>query len=312
MRVAFGKRFARILASVALVPLVVSGAHAAGGIGDLYITSDASNIVRAYDGTTGNFLGNHAPSVNALGQLAIHFGAANGRFLVGSFGGGVDEFDAASGAWIKTYNPNPADWQWSAIYAPTGGVYVSCVNTNSVKEYDATTGAFIRNVCPVFGPADMLIGPNGHLYICSYMGGFVEEVNAITGAFINQYPQAGGDRTNDIAFLPNGDPLVTVMGSNVFYHYDTSWNLLGAYAGTGWFRPHGITIGPSDGKIYAVDGVTTQVHVFDPVTFAELNPSFRNPDPEDKIVDLEFRPLDVPTPTVPSTWSKIKTLLKTN
>ena len=75
-------------------------------------------------------------------------------------------------------------------------------------------------------------------------------------------------------------------------------------------RPHGIDIGPSDGLIYIVDGVTTQVHVFDPVTFLELNANWRAPDPEDKIVDIEFRRFDQPTPVKPVTWSKVKTLFQ--
>ena len=70
-------------------------------------------------------------------------------------------------------------------------------------------------------------------------------------------------------------------------------------------RPHGIAIGPSDGRIYVADGVTTQVHVFDPLTFAELNPAFLSPGPGDKIVDVAFRP-DTPTPTRTSSWGRVK------
>ena len=36
--------------------------------------------------------------------------------------------------------------------------------------------------------------------------------------------------------------------------------------------------------------VTAQVHEFDPVTFAELNPAYLVTESQDKIVDLEFRP----------------------
>jgi hypothetical protein len=297
------------LLAPALLLALAGPAGAAGSIGDMYITSDASNIVRAYDGTTGAFLGNHCASVLGSGQMAIHFGTTNGRFLVGSLGGGVDEYDSASGAYIKTYSPG-GGWQWAGLYVPGGNVYIGSMATNDVREYDSTTGAFFRVVCPANGPADMRIGPNGNLYICSYLGSHVQEVDVVTGNILGIWPQVPGDRSNDIAFLPNGNPLVTVMGSNVFYHYDNSWNLLGTYSGTGWFRPHGIDIGPNDGRIYIIDGVTTQVHVFDPVTFVELNPAFRNPDPEDKIVDLEFRPDYNPVPTRATTWSGIKSLLE--
>ncbi|TPW12094.1 MAG: hypothetical protein FD129_1531 [bacterium] len=296
----------RVLVSSLAFAVLVAGkpviAQAAGGVGDAYITSDASNIVRAYAGATGAYLGDHCSSVNAIGQLGIHFGASNGRFLVGAFGGGVDEFDAASGAYIKTYNPG-GGVQWAGLYVPSGNVYIGSWNTNDVREYDAVTGAFIRVVCSALGsggglPSDMRIGPNAS----------VMEVDVVTGAPINQWPVPG--RPNDIAFI-SGEILVTSMGLNNCQRFDSSSLApLGAFVGTGWDRPHGIDIGPSDGLIYIVDGVTTQVHVFDPVTFVELNANWRAPDPEDKIVDIEFRRIDQPTPVRPVTWSKVKTLLQ--
>jgi len=284
-------------------------AVAAGGIGDAFITSDASDVVRAYAGGSGAFLGNHCASVNGTGQMAIHFGTSNGRFLVGHVSGGVDEYDAASGAFIKTYNPG-GGWQWAGIYAPNGNVYIGDMSTGDVREYDSTTGAFIRIVCAIPGPADMLIGPNGNLYICSYTNSHVLEVDATTGNFVNLIPQAAGDRTNDVAFLPSGEMLVSVMSTNVVYRYSPAYAPLGQFAGTGWQRPHGIDIHPTNGNIYVVDGVTTQVHVFDPVTFLELNPAWRSPDPDDKIVDIAFRPDSEPTPVSQTSWSRVKGLYR--
>ena len=57
-----------------------------------------------------------------------------------------------------------------------------------------------------------------------------------------------------------------------------------------------------------MDGVTTQVHVFDPITMAELNANWRSPDPDDKIVDIEFRRDNRIVPVIGSTWSRVKTL----
>jgi hypothetical protein len=53
------------------------------------------------------------------------------------------------------------------------------------------------------------------------------------------------------------------------------------------------------------DGVTTQVHEFDPVTFAEINAAWRIPNTGDKIADIAFRP-DAPTPAHGTTWGRIK------
>lgn len=304
------RRTAPLLAlALILAPgLTPAPAGAIGGVGDLYVTSDASNMVRAYNGGSGNYLGIHSSAGLGAGQLALHFGATNNRMLVGSFGGGVDEYNAVTGAYIKTYSPG-GGFQWAGLYAANGNVLISSQTTNDVREYDFTTGAFVGVFCSVPGPADMRIGPNGNLYVCSYTGNAVMEFNGTTGAFVSQwFMPVSGPRPNDIAFLPSGEILVTVMGLNVCYRFDSSHNPLGSFAGTGWERPHGIDISPADGRIYVVDGVTTQVHVFDPVTFAELNAGYLTPNPGDKIVDLEFRRDTQITPVERTTWSRLKAL----
>ncbi len=280
---------------VTALAFVVSGSAVAHG--SLFVSSDVFNVVGEYDPVTGNHLSAFAPSVNASGQLAVKLNAAGDRMLVGSFDGGVDEFDAITGAYIKTYNGGTGvGTQWAGLYSPTGGVYIGNWNTNDIREYDAVTGAFIRVVTAVDGPADMRIGPNGNLYVCSWGGATVTEFDAVTGAFINQFTQPAG-RTNDLEFLPSGDVLVTSWipgnGNSRVWHYDSSYNLLGWFNNPAWGNTHGIEISPFDGNIYVVDGVTSQVHVFDPVTFVELDSAFLNPYPGGKIVDLTFR---VPEP----------------
>ena len=298
------RRFAACaLALAAGAALAAPSAATTTGPGDLFVTSDASDLTRAYDGASGVYLGVFTPSTGgASGQMSIHFGSSPGRALIGHSFNGVEEHDLTTGALIKVYNPG-GGWQWGALYAPNGNVYIGSMNTNDVRVYDPVTGAFLSMLCPVFAPADMEIGPNGNLFICSFGGGFVLEVT-LAGAPVGSWSLPAGAAANDIAFL-NGEYLVTAMNTNVVYRYDSAYNLLGSFAGTGWQRPHGIAIGPSDGRIYVADGVTTQVHVFDPLTFAELNPAFLVPNPGDKIVDLAFRP-EEPTPAPTSSWGRVK------
>ncbi len=277
---------------------------AAGGIGDLYITSDASDQVRAYGGASGVFLGQHVVSVNGSGELGITFGL-NGRMLVGHISGGVDEYDATTGAFIKTYSPGNT-WQWTAVFAPNGNVYIGSQATNDIREYDSTTGAYVQTLCSFFAPGDMAYGPNGNLYVCSYFGGFVAELDPTNGNPLSQWSQPSGSLTNDIAFLPGGRFVVTTMGTSKAYVYDAAQNLLTFFAGTGWVNPHGVAISPYTGNILIVDGVTTQVHEFDPNTYAELDATFLVPNPGDKIVDLAFRPDLAGVPAAPSTWGRIK------
>ncbi len=285
--------------------LVPARAHAVGAVGDLFITSDASNLVRAYGGASGLLIGTFTNSVNGSGELGIHFGAANGRVLVGHFGGGVDEFDAGTGGFIKTYAPG-GGWQWAGLYAPNGNVYIGSQLTGDVREYDVTTGAFVRVVCPFAGAADMEIAPNGHLFVCSYQFGNVGEFDATTGALISTWSLPAGCEANDIAFIPGNGIFVTASRCNQIFRYNNAHAITGVFTGTGMQRPHGIAISPHTGNILVADGVTTQVHEFDPNTFVELNAAFRQPPSGDKIVDIAFRPSEPPTPAANTTWGRIK------
>ncbi|MBI5168737.1 MAG: hypothetical protein HZA61_04530 [Candidatus Eisenbacteria bacterium] len=302
--------------SLALGVALGAPAFAAGGIGDLYVTSDASNVVRAYVGTTGASIGPHASSVApASGQLAIHFGTTNNRFLVGHFGGGVNEFDATTGAFVKTYNPG-GGWMWSALYRPNGNVLATLSNADKVVEFDGVTGAPIgvfANLPALTLPSDMRYGPNGNLYVCGYGNSTVFELHPVTGVILSAWSMpVAGDRCNDVAFMPSGEILVTCMGSNMCHRFGPgpAYPHLGSFAGTGWQRPHGIDLSPVNGHVFIIDGVTAQVHEFDPVTFAELNPAFLATNSLDKIVDLEFRPATLPTEAKPTTWGRIKTLYR--
>jgi sugar lactone lactonase YvrE len=148
----------------------------------------------------------------------------------------------------------------------------------------------------VSDPADMLYGPNGNLYVCSYKpGGGVYEIDAVTGAVLNLWGAGGPGMgfANDIVFMPDGRRIVTSMGDNSAHVFDAAWNPVTTFAGTGWGRIHGITLGPHDGRIYAIDGLTTNVHSFDPITYAELDANFSST--FSKPVDLEFRPA-IPAP----------------
>ena len=106
------------LFALTLALLAPVAAHAVPG--DLYVTSDASNQVRHYQ-PNGTFVNVFTTTFAASGEMAIHFGATNNRVLVGHSFNGVEEFNATTGAYIKTYNPG-GGWQWAGVYAPNGSV----------------------------------------------------------------------------------------------------------------------------------------------------------------------------------------------
>lgn len=292
----------RLRAALALLALL---AAAPAGAATMYISSDASNLLRRYDSATGGFLGAFTASAGPVGQLGVHFNATSTRVLVGHWSGGVQEFDVATGLPIMIFSPGGGD-QWAGIYVPWGNVFIGSWLYNDIREYDGTTGAFVRMVAPVFSPADMRIGPNGNLYVCSFQGGFVLEIDPVTGAYLGQTVLPAGAQANDVAFLPNGDMLVTAMRQDSVYHYSPGGVLLGAFTGTGMGNPHGIEIDPVDGTIRVVSGAAGQLYVFDPVTFAQITPAKLGPDPGDKIVDIAYGPDASPTPVERTSWGGLK------
>src|SRR5262245_14958253 len=104
---------ARILcASIALVCFTVSSVAALpGGAGNLFVTGDVANVVREYQGTSGASQGNFCVPFSANGPMSVHFDATGSRMLFGSTNGGVEERNATTGGYIKTYAP-AGGWQW--------------------------------------------------------------------------------------------------------------------------------------------------------------------------------------------------------
>jgi len=298
----------RVSALAALLLCCASAALA--GPGDLYVTSDASNLCNVYSGTTGAYQSFYAQLNFAVGQMSIHFGATNNRALIGSSGGGVEEFDATTGAFIKNYAAG-GGWQWGAVYAPNGDVLIGSMSTQDIRRYDSTTGAFISVLQNVTDPADMEYGPSGALWVCSYGNGLVYKLNPNNGNILGIIALPPNSQANDIAFNPaNNEILVTDMRAIVCYRFDgNTFAPLGSFAGTGWGHPHGIVISPYTGHVLIVDGVTGQVHEFNPLTYAEITPAFLSPPPNTKIVDLQFRPSGA-TPTTNPSWGRVKALYR--
>ncbi|MGD9789554.1 MAG: PEP-CTERM sorting domain-containing protein [Phycisphaerales bacterium] len=289
--------FAGVCLGLVALPAGWGGARA--DVGDLYVTEEGPGNVWQFDGLSGTPQGffNAAPMSGNL--MAIHTGGTVGDVLVGSSFGGVYRLDRNTGNVVQTFNAS-GGWQWAGVWRPnTNTVLIGDMNTDDIREYDANTGAFLGVFATgVSNPADMIFGPDGDLYVCSFTpGAGVYQVNGLTGAVVTQWGTGGGGIgggfTNDIVFMDDGRRIVTAMGDNMAHVFDSSWNLITSFAGTGWQRIHGITVSPHDGLIYAVDGLTTNVHSFDPITYAEVDVSFAST--HTKPVDLEFRPA-IPAP----------------
>ncbi len=191
----------------------------------------------------------------------------DGRILVTSgFDNRVVEFDR-SGATVGDFVVAGA----GGLVAPTGitlgrngNVLVSSNRTDSVLEYDRTTGAFVGAfVAPGSGglvsPFGLAIGPNGNLFVTSDDGRILEYSGA-SGAFVREFVSdegSGGlDNPRGLAFKPDGNLLAAGYTTRSVFEYDGAtgnlirkFNKAGTDVAVTMAGPWGVRIGP-DGQVY--------------------------------------------------------------
>src|SRR5947199_4114752 len=71
-------------------------------------------------------------------------------------------------------------------------VYVSSYGSNSIKQYNGTTGAFIGDLVPsgangLSGPHALAFGSDGNVYVAGGLSNDVQRYNAKTGEFVDVF-----------------------------------------------------------------------------------------------------------------------------
>ncbi|HXL77455.1 MAG TPA: LamG-like jellyroll fold domain-containing protein [Candidatus Eisenbacteria bacterium] len=147
---------------------------------------------------------------------------------------------------------------------PVLAMLVSSYGSNSVLEYDLTTGAFVRAFVPsgfggLVSPDGILFGPDGNLYVANSDGGppAVLRYDGQTGSFIDAFVSAGSGGAiafTDMVFGPNRNLYVSDFSAHDVKEYDgatgefikvfASVNPIGAAC-----CPQDLAFGP-DGNLY--------------------------------------------------------------
>ena len=105
-------------------------------------------------------------------------------------------------------------------------LFVSSLNSNSVLQYNGTTGAFINAFVPsgsggLLGPRELTFGPNGNLFVSSFGTNSVLQYNGTTGAFINVFVPSSSGGLDGPTYLTFGPSVPSVPEP-------ATWLLLGS------------------------------------------------------------------------------------
>jgi len=188
--------------------------------------------------------------------------------LGGPSRGGIDEYNGATGAFIKHFVPPGSlaggrDMAWSNGYLYIGEEY-----NNDVLRFNATTGAFDRIFVTagsggISGPHGLTFGPDGNLYVSGRNNAVVVRYDGTKGAPLGTYVTSGSGGMSlpeGISFDPSGNYLyVASTGSNQVLKYNAQTGaFVGVTASTGLSSPKGVKFGP-DGLMYVASANNNRI-----------------------------------------------------
>jgi WD40 repeat protein len=254
---------------------------------ELLVSGFSCSCVNRYDAASGAFL---APLDRALGAQGIARGADGDLYVAAEQANQIKRYDGHTGAFRDRFVWNdpavPGDethglaHPTAVVFGPNGNLFVASFDTDAVYEFDATTGAFVRQlVAPSSNGLDgpdvgMTFGPDGNLYVPSYFDHRVLRFDGASGAPLGELVSArdGGLANPRAVLFRGGFAYVSGERSNAVLRYDAA---SGAFdrefvAAGQILGPTGMAFGP-DGALYVASSVEGSVRRFDGETGAPID-----------------------------------------
>lgn len=142
-----------------------------GPNGNLFVSSNLTNSVLEFDGTTGAFVQTFVTSGSGglVGPFGLAFGPL-GRLYVAGSDNAVRRYDGFNGSFVNVFvaaGSGGLSGPRGIAFSSNNRLFVASFNNSSVLEY-SSAGAFVRNATTGIipnGAWGVRVGPNGNLFV---------------------------------------------------------------------------------------------------------------------------------------------------
>jgi len=198
--------------------------------GDLLVYNDTLQNITEYD-TNGALIGTFASGLVG-GLAALDFGADGNLYFSNLLTGSIDRF-TPGGVSLGAFTSggdlgNPEQH----TFGPNGNLFVVGYGSNTVAEYDGTTGVYIRTVVDthLVEPVGLAFSPDGHLWVSNGFSNDVNEFDVTTGAWIRQV--LGFVVPRAITVKPGPTHCLDMVVSRLIAGQDGGWEVRGMVPGS--------------------------------------------------------------------------------
>lgn len=145
-------------------------------------------------------------------EPARAFGGVGDMFVTGDVSNTVRTYGGVSGSFLGLFGA-PSNSPLAIDFGPLNG-RVLVGGFNGMMEFDASTGAFIKNYGPAGWAWSGIYGPNGNALIASTSTDQIIEYDVVTGAFVQVFAALPATTApSDMAYGPNGNLYVGGYGT---------------------------------------------------------------------------------------------------